>query len=223
VCRASPILFKPVALGRLSLHGAQVSGPVNDWLNFVQRMARNPRAIGAISPASAALAEAMAAQVDYSLPGRALELGPGTGAVTKALVRRGMGPESVVAIEADATFARLLRARFPGLEVVEGDATDARRLERLGPFNAIISSLPLLNFPNHERVALVRELLRLVPPGVPFVQYSYGVKPPLPRSADLKVTLAAKVWRNLPPARIWVFQTRGADACDVERVRERVG
>jgi phosphatidylethanolamine/phosphatidyl-N-methylethanolamine N-methyltransferase len=106
--------------------------------------------------------------------------------------------------------------------VVEGDATDARRLERLGPFNAIISSLPLLNFPNHERVALVRGLLRLLPPGAPFVQYSYGVKPPLPRSADLKVTLAAKVWRNLPPARIWVFETRGADAPD-ERVREEVG
>jgi phosphatidylethanolamine/phosphatidyl-N-methylethanolamine N-methyltransferase len=196
---------------------------VNDWLNFVQRMARNPRAIGAISPASAALAEAMAAQVDFSLPGRVLELGPGTGAVTKALVRRGMGPGSVVAIEADATFARLLRARFPGLEVVEGDATDARRLERLGPFSAIISSLPLLNFPNHERAALVRELLRLLPPGSPFVQYSYGVKPPLPRSAEVKITLAAKVWRNVPPARIWVFQAWGADAPDAGRVRERVG
>ena len=196
---------------------------MNDWLNFVQRMARNPRAIGAISPASAALAEAMAAQVDFSQPGRVLELGPGTGAVTKALVRRGMGAESVVAIEADGTFAGLLRGRFPGLEVIEGDATDARRLARLGPFNAIISSLPLLNFPNHTRVALVRELLRLLPPGAPFVQYSYGVKPPLPRSADMKVTLAAKVWRNLPPARIWVFQTRGADAPDIERVREKVG
>lgn len=196
---------------------------MNDWLNFVQRMARNPRAIGAISPASAALAETMAAQVDFSAPGRVLELGPGTGAVTKALIRRGMGTEKVVAIEADATFARLLRGRFPGLDVVEGDATDARRLERLGPFSAIISSLPLLNFPNHERVALVRELLRLVPPGAPFVQYSYGVKPPLPRSADLKVSLAARVWRNLPPARIWVFQTRGADAPEIERVWEKVG
>jgi phosphatidylethanolamine/phosphatidyl-N-methylethanolamine N-methyltransferase len=196
---------------------------VNDWLNFVQRMARNPRAIGAISPASAALAEAMAAQADFSLAGRVLELGPGTGAVTKALIRRGMGTEGVVAIEADATFARLLRARFPGLEVVEGDATDARRLERLGPFSAIISSLPLLNFPNHERAALVRELLRLLPPGSPFVQYSYGVKPPLPRSAEVKITLAAKVWRNVPPARIWVFQAWGADAPDAGRVRERVG
>lgn len=195
---------------------------MKDWLSFVQRMARNPRAVGAISPASPALAEAMAAQVDFDRPGRVLELGPGTGAVTKALIRRGLGPGRVIAVEADNTFAGMLRSRFPGLEVVEGDATDAARIEKLGPFNAIISSLPLLNFPVHERAALVQALLKLVPPGAPFVQYSYGMKPPLPRSAELKVSLAAKVWRNLPPARIWVFQMRGADAPDDVCVQEEV-
>ncbi len=197
-----------------------MSGPVKDWLNFVERMARNPRAIGAISPASPALAEAMASRVDFSLPGRVLELGPGTGAVTKALVRRGLGPERVLAVEADATFARILRGRFPGLEVVEGDATQASSVETFGPFNAIISSLPLLNFPVHERVALVSTLLTLLPPGAPFVQYSYGVRPPLPRGPDLRVTLAAKVWRNLPPARVWVFQARNIGAVSPQlRVR----
>jgi phosphatidylethanolamine/phosphatidyl-N-methylethanolamine N-methyltransferase len=188
-----------------------VSGPVKDWLSFVQRMARNPRAIGAISPASPALAEAMAAQIDISAAGCVLELGPGTGAVTKALIRRGLEPERVVAIEADATFARLLRLRFPGVQVIEGDAADAARIAALGPFSAIISSLPLLNFPNRERIALVDELLRLVPPGAPFVQYSYGVKAPLPRSSGARVTLVDKVWRNLPPARIWIFQACGSD------------
>jgi len=195
---------------------------VKDWLSFVERMARNPRAIGAISPASPALAEAMADQVDFAQPGRVLELGPGTGAITKALIRRGLGPERVVAIEADPIFARMLRGRFPGLDVIEGDATDAERIEGLGPFSAIISSLPLLNFPPHERVALLLELLRLLPPGAPFVQYSYGVRPPLPRSADLRVTLADKVWRNLPPARIWVYRSRAREALHAERVWEGV-
>lgn len=192
-------------------HGTFVPGPLKDWLSFVERMARNPRAIGAISPASPALAEAMAAQIDFSAPGRVLELGPGTGAITKALIRRGLGPERVLAIEADPTFARMLRQRFPRLEVIEGDATDAVPIESRGPFNGIISSLPLLNFPAHERVGLVLELLRLLPPGAPFVQYSYGVRPPLPRSHDVEVALADKVWRNLPPARVWVFRAHAAD------------
>ena len=184
-------------------------------------MARNPRAVGAISPASAALAEAMAAQVDFLASGRVLELGPGTGAITKALIRHGQGPERLLAVEADAAFAKLLRARFPGLEVIEGDATDAGRLEALGPFIAIVSSLPLLNFSPHDRLVLVRALLGLLPPGAPFVQYSYGLKPPLPRSGDIRITLAEKVWRNLPPARIWVFQSKGAEA-PVQKAREQM-
>jgi phosphatidylethanolamine/phosphatidyl-N-methylethanolamine N-methyltransferase len=209
-----------VALARPNRHEPSVPGPLKDWLSFVERMARNPRAVGAISPASPALAEAMAGQVDFTASGRVLELGPGTGAITKALVRQGLGTERVVAIEADPTFARMLRTRFAGLEVIEGDATDAARIESLGPFNAIISSLPLLNFPPHDRVSLVLALLRLLPPGAPFVQYSYGVRPPLPRSAELRVTLADKVWRNLPPARIWVYQARSPEVLCAQRVRE---
>ena len=199
-------LFLPVALTALNRHCTPVPGPLKDWLSFVERMARNPRAIGAISPASPALAEAMAAQIDFTMPGRVLELGPGTGAITKALVRRGFGTDRVLAIEADHSFARILRSRFPTLEVIEGDAMDAARIESLGPFNGIISSLPLLNFPAHDRVGLVLALLRLLPPGAPFVQYSYGVRPPLPRTHDVEIALADKVWRNLPPARVWIFR-----------------
>lgn len=213
---------EPVALRLFSRHGTPVPGPVKDWLSFVERMARNPRAIGAISPASPALAEAMAREIDFSRQGRVLELGPGTGAITKALIRRGLGAERVLAVEADTTFARMLRQRFPGLSVVEGDATDARRVEELGPFNAIISSLPLLNFPPHDRVQLVLQLLRLLPPGAPFVQYSYGVRPPLPRSPELRVRLADQVWRNLPPARVWVYEARPQDVAKIERQREEV-
>ena len=216
-------LAKGVALARPTRHGATVSGPVNDWLSFLQRMARNPRAVGSVSPSSPALADAMAAQVDPQAPGRVLELGPGTGAITRALIRRGFKPAQVIAVEADAKFARLLRSRISGLEVIEGDAMDADGIEGYGPFSAILSSLPLLNFPNHERTAFVETMLRLLPPGAPFVQYSYGVKSPLPRYADAQVTLAAKVWRNLPPARIWIFRSRQSDEQRLQKTWEEVG
>lgn len=195
---------------------------MNDWLNFVQRMARNPRAVGSVSPSSPALANAMAAQVDLQAPGRILELGPGTGAITRALIRRGVTPSQVVAVEADASFARLLRSRVPGVNVVEGDAMDADGVAQYGPFSAALSSLPLLNFPSHERIAFVETMLRLLPPGAPFIQYSYGVKSPLPRYADVQVSLAAKVWRNLPPARIWVFRARVYEDQPLARLKEGV-
>lgn len=197
-------------------------GPVNDWLNFVQRLARNPRAVGSVSPSSPALANAMAAQVDRQIDGRILELGPGTGSITKALIRRGFPASDVVAVEADPMFARLLQSRVPGVNVIEGDAMDADGVAQYGPFGAALSSLPLLNFPTHERIAFVEAMLGLLPPGAPFIQYSYGVKSPLPRYANVQVSLAAKVWRNLPPARIWVFRSRVHNGQQVIRTKEGV-
>lgn len=184
---------------------------MNDWLSFAQRMARNPRAVGAVSPSSPALAQAMAAEVDPSVAGRILELGPGTGAITRALLDRGVPADKILAVEADGKFARLLRERIPGIEVLEGDAMDAEEIGARGPFAAVISSLPLLNFPDAEVSAFVEAMLDMLPPGAPFVQYSYGVKPPVPKGARVSMRLAAKVWRNLPPARIWVFTAAPAN------------
>lgn len=180
-------------------------------------MARNPRAVGAVSPSGPALAQAMAAQVDLSAGGRILELGPGTGAITRALLDRGVPAERILAVEADRKFARLLAERIPGIEVLEGDAMNAADIAGYGPFAAVISSLPLLNFPNAEVSAFVEAMLAMLPPGAPFVQYSYGVKPPVPRDALVRVRLAAKVWRNLPPARIWVFTSRSAPQSEIRR------
>lgn len=193
-------------------HGADVNRrAVNDWLSFAQRMARNPRAVGAVSPSGPALAQAMAAEVDPDSPGRILELGPGTGAITRALLDRGVPADKILAVEADGKFARLLRERIPGIEVLEGDAMDAEEIGARGPFAAVISSLPLLNFPDAEVSAFVEAMLEMLPPGAPFVQYSYGVKPPVPKGARVTMRLAAKVWRNLPPARIWVFTAAPAN------------
>lgn len=193
---------------------------MNDWLSFAQRMARNPRAVGAVSPSSPALAQAMAAEVDPSVAGRILELGPGTGAITRALLDRGVPASKILAVEADGKFARLLRERIPGIEVLQGDAMNAEQIGARGSFAAVISSLPLLNFPNDDVSAFVEAMLAMLPVGAPFVQYSYGVKPPVPRDARVQMRLAKKVWRNLPPARIWVF-TAAPLAAVGERAEEK--
>ena len=97
---------------------------LGDHLHFLARLAANPRRIGAIAPSGAALARAMAAEVDPVRPGFILELGPGTGAITAALIDRGFAPERIVAIEYEAEFAALVRRRCPGVHVVQGDAFD---------------------------------------------------------------------------------------------------
>lgn len=180
-----------------------------DNLLFLRRLIIRPRAIGAIAPSSPALARKIASQIDFDFPGAVLELGPGTGVVTEALIARGIAVERLVAVEADPDLARLMRARFADLRVVEGDAFDLDRvlpLPEFPSFAGAVSGLPLLNFPPAKRRALIASALARMSPGRPFVQFSYGVTAPVPADGEIGVKQTAFVLANIPPARVWVYR-----------------
>ena len=178
-----------------------------DHLRFLARLAANPRRIGAIAPSGAALARAMAAEVDPVRPGFILELGPGTGAITEALIDRGFAPERIVAIEYEAEFAALVRRRCPGVHVIQGDAFDLEHvLTHEAPFLAAVSGLPLVNFPKALRHRLIESVFARLVPGAPFVQFSYSLWPPVPATAQYTMIWTRLVLRNLPPARVWVYR-----------------
>jgi phosphatidylethanolamine/phosphatidyl-N-methylethanolamine N-methyltransferase len=184
-------------------------GYFRDELRFLRRLLARPTQIGAIAPSSAALARAMAREVDPGKAGPILELGPGTGVVTAALIARGVAPERIVSVEFDADLGRLMTERFPRVHVICGDAFNLA--QTLGadwerPFAAIVSSLPLRNQPMARGQAIVDGGLRRLVPGAPFVLLSYGLKPPVAPGADFRVTQAAFVLANLPPARVWVYR-----------------
>lgn len=190
------------------MNRAAIRRAVGDELLFLKSLAARPGRIGAIAPSSPALARAIAAQVDPLLPGDVLELGPGTGAVTDALLARGLARERILAVESDRELAELVAKRFR-VRVICGDAFDLGRTlgeEFRAPFAAIVSGLPLLNHPTARRRALIESALALLAAGAPFIQFSYGLSPPLPASEKLSVTRAAYVLVNLPPARVWVYR-----------------
>jgi phosphatidylethanolamine/phosphatidyl-N-methylethanolamine N-methyltransferase len=181
--------------------------PLDD-LRFLKSLVARPRAIGAIAPSSPALARKIALQVDPEVPGTVLELGPGTGVITDALIARGISVDRIIAVEADPDLAQLMRERFPALRVVEGDAFDLERTlprDAIGPLAAAVSGLPLLNFPPAKRRGLILAALARMPAGGSFVQFSYGFTAPVPADCDICVVQAAFVLANLPPARIWVY------------------
>jgi phosphatidylethanolamine/phosphatidyl-N-methylethanolamine N-methyltransferase len=167
---------------------------------------RRPKNVGAIMPSSARLARALAAQIPES-NGPLLELGPGTGVVTAAILARGVAPESVTAIEYDAEFAAMVRRRFPRVHVICGDAFDlTRTLGHEEVFAAIVSGLPLLNFPLERRNRLLAQIFARLRPGAPFIQFSYGLTPPVRAPEGASVVRAAFVALNLPPAQVWVYR-----------------
>lgn len=184
---------------------------------FLTTWLRSPFAVGAVAPSSRALGKLMAAQIDPSAPGVIVELGGGTGAVTKALLATGLSPKKLIIVERDEVFARLLAGKFPEVRVLRGDASRLDRLlrrEGITEVSRVISSLPLLSMPRQVRLTImVRAFAVLAFKGV-FVQFTYGLKSPLPEQALLKSGIIAqsvgRVWRNMPPATVWRFEKKAS-------------
>jgi phosphatidylethanolamine/phosphatidyl-N-methylethanolamine N-methyltransferase len=181
---------------------------MNDSLRFLIRLVTNPLHTGAVAPSSRALGRAMAAPIDPERKGPILELGPGTGVVTRAILERGIVPERVTALEYNPQFAAMVAGRYPGVRVIIGDAFDLEtHLD--GPktgFAAVLSSMPLVNFPLALRETLLADIFARLQPGAPFVQFSYRLGPPIQPPPGITVTRAAFILLNIPPARVWVYR-----------------
>jgi phosphatidylethanolamine/phosphatidyl-N-methylethanolamine N-methyltransferase len=183
---------------------------LDDEVRFIRTWIENPLAIGAVTPSSRALARTMAAYIDPSRPGPIIELGPGTGPVTEALLAQGIEPSRLVLVEFDPTFCRLLRNRYPAATVVQGDAYSLGRLLTgllRQPAAGVVSGLPLFTKPLRMRLRLLFEAFALMSPGAPFVQFTYNAVAPIPKWLDrVSAEASERIWMNIPPARVWVYR-----------------
>ena len=194
--------------------GARFDRALGDEARFIRNWFKNPLVTGAVSPSGRALARMMARYVDPLMEGPVIELGPGTGPVTEALILHGVAPQRLILVEYDGDFCRLLARRFPLARVIQGDAYDLRKTLHgvlRQPASAIVSSLPLLTKLEAQRVILLGEALDLAEPNAPFIQFTYGAKSPVPRrrsSSAFAFTAEAspRVWLNIPPAQVWVYR-----------------
>ncbi|MFR9728184.1 class I SAM-dependent methyltransferase [Saccharopolyspora sp. MS10] len=190
-----------------------------DYRRFAARAARRPGLVGAVAPSSPYLAREMAAIVPRSRPEGdgpvVVELGPGTGALSRAVRERLPEGGRHLAIEIDDGMVEHLRAELPWLEVVQGDAAKLRSLlEEVGidSVDAVISGLPWSIFPGELQRNILGEVGRVLAPGGAFTTFAYvhalgmsgarAFRRRLDGAFD-EVLTSRTVWRNVPPARIY--------------------
>jgi len=183
---------------------------LDDEMQFIRSWIEKPLSTGAVMPSSKALARTMASYVDPQSSGPVIELGPGTGPVTEALVQRGIDPKRLVLVEFNPDFCRLLRARYPAATVVQGDAYRLRGLLETtvrDPAAAVVSGLPLVTKPLRTRLRLISDAMGLLAADAPFIQFTYAMVPPIPKAlTGIKAECSDLIWMNLPPARVWVYR-----------------
>lgn len=196
----------------------QQKSSLADNARFIKQWIENPRLIGAVSPSGPALARTMASFVDLDREGPIVELGPGTGPVTKALLARGIEPKRLVLVEYEGRFCHMLEERYPGVKIIQGDAYGLKATldgKIDGRVATVVSSLPLLVRPERDRVELLHQAFELMGDDGLFIQFTYGLtKSPMPLHAhSVKGSYVGKgstpILLNVPPARVWRYRKAG--------------
>ena len=186
----------------------------DDELKFFKGWIDKPKTVGSIVPTSSIAARRMASVVDAGSGLPVLELGPGTGVITRAILALGVKPENLYSVEYSEDFVRHLTAQFPGVTIIKGDAfdLDATLGDRRGMvFDSVVSGVPLLNFPVAQRIRYIEDLLGRIPAGRPIMQLTYGPLSPVPPGrGNYKVEHYDFVLRNIPPTQLWVYRRPAA-------------
>lgn len=212
----------PVKTGRKKTFASKF----DDELRFFRGWLDKPKAVGSIVPTSSVTSKRMASVINPHSGLPVLELGPGTGVITRAILNQGVRPQDLYLIEYSRDFVDHLRSNFPGVNVIHGDAFDldktlgaARDLE----FDAVVSGVPLLNFPVARRIAYVEGILDRLPPGRPIVQLTYGPFSPVPPGrGNYTVRHFDFIFRNIPPTQLWIYSRGGPESgTNVRFLRKR--
>ncbi len=182
----------------------------DEEIRFFKGMMQGPKTVGAIVPTSSVTAKRMASVIDVKSELPVLELGPGTGVITKQILARGVAPEKIVSVEYSEDFYRRLVEDYAGVNFIHGDAFDLKT--SLGAFadqtfDCVISAVPMLSFPMEARIQLLEDLLSRIPEGRPVIQITYGpVSPVIARPDRYHIQHFDFVVRNIPPAQLWIYR-----------------
>lgn len=197
------------------LYGVTVHAMLtSDVLCFFRSWTRDPLQVGAIAPSGKILAEVISSEIRAGC-GPVIELGPGTGVFTRALLARGVKECELTLVERNTDFVPLLETRFPQARVLSKDAARLNVLDLYGSEKAaaVISGLPLLVMPPRRVVAILAAAFACLRSGGALYQFTYGLTCPVRRPyldrLGLKATRVGRAIRNVPPATVYRISRRG--------------
>lgn len=201
--------------GESSMHEQAVNRVelVKERLSFLFQYLRNPKEVGALLPSGTAASSLMASEID---PRHApvLELGPGTGSFTRAILARGVKPSDLTLVETNSEFCALLAREFPGTHVHCMNAADIAKRDLFGgrKVGAVVCGVPFLLLKPGEALSILEAVFEVMRPDAALYQVTYGFTHPFPRDVlktlDLTASHVGRTLRNAPPASVYRLKRR---------------
>jgi phosphatidylethanolamine/phosphatidyl-N-methylethanolamine N-methyltransferase len=179
-------------------------------LLFFRRWIANPLKVGALLPSAPALARLVARNIEIGPDDAVIEVGAGTGSITKALVSAGIPRERLFVIEIDSDMCTYLRKQFPQVQVIHGDAG---RLSEIvpgrwhGKVSTVVSGIPMITLPFEAQQRLIKSWFGITKPGGQMLQYTYSLISPIPEAKlGLSVRRCGMAFLNVPPASVFSYR-----------------
>ena len=185
---------------------------MNENLKFLQAFLKNPLKVGAVAPSSPELAAEMLQGIQPDDNNIVLELGVGTGAITKYLQDIIPSKSSYLGIELDGELVRTMNSRFSDMNIVVGSAADAYTIHKesgLGKVSYLVCCLPFVSLPKEVSDSVLSEIVKFMDEGctLRIFQYAHGYYlPPAIKLREFmrnrygRSTRSPLVLKNLPPA-----------------------
>jgi len=187
----------------------RLEGAVKENVVFLRRWIKHPFRLGAIMPSSSSLVKAISTHVELKDSEFVLELGAGTGRLTRALLDRGIAKAQLYVVEIDPVLCTFLQNSHVGVNVIQGDAANLAELlppEILGNVAMIVSGIPMMSLPASKCQAIIESCFSVMKTGGSLIQFTYGPTSPLPaKKMGLLKQKVGRIYRNFPPAAIWKY------------------
>jgi phospholipid N-methyltransferase len=192
---------------------------MNENIQFLQAFLKNPAKVGAITPSSPELAQKMVKGIEPDAGNIILELGVGTGAITKYLQDILPNEKSYLGIELDRSLVKSLRKNYPELKIVCGNATETFSIHQksgLGKVGFVICCLPFVSLPNEVGEKILLEIDKFMQQGCTFCTFQYAHGYYFPSAIKLrefmrnrygKAQRSRLVVKNVPPAYTLTWKT----------------
>ncbi len=176
---------------------------------FILRALRNPRQLGAVAPSSQRLGALLAVHANMDDHSPIVELGGGSGSLTRALVKAGIAPSRIYVIELDPALASYLKGALPQVNVIHGNAAELGQIlppHVIGQVHRVVSGLPMINMPENVRRQILNSCFEIMAPGGAYLQYTYSPRSSINAKAyKLKKKRLGTVFLNIPPATVWKY------------------
>src|SRR3954464_275801 len=191
---------------------AQTDQP--EELLFIRRWLANPLKVGALLPSSPFLAKLVARAVKLGPDDVVVEVGAGTGAVTKGLLKSGIPADRLFVIEIDTDMCTYLRRQMPQVQVIHGDAGQLAEIlpsRWHGKVSTVVSGIPMITLPVDAQQRLIRSWFGMMKPGGQMLQYTYSLVSPIPEvKHGLNGRRQGMTFLNVPPASVFAYEKASA-------------